>query len=54
MGGVVGAEAVEGVVEEDADVRDREFGDAADFLVAETVLELQADDFLFGGGQRGD
>jgi hypothetical protein len=43
----------DGSVDEKADVRDREVGDAADFLVTESVLKLQADDFLLIRGQGG-
>jgi hypothetical protein len=46
LGGHGRAQARHGGVNDEADIGHRKLGDAADFLVAETILEFEPDDFL--------
>ena len=48
------AQGFDAGVDEEADVADAEGGDAADFLVAESVLKFEADDFLLIFGELFD
>ena len=54
LGGHRRAQARHGRVNDEADIGHREIGDAADFLVAESILELEPDDLLLLRGQLAD
>jgi len=54
LGGKILAQAGHRGVDEEADICDRERRDAADFLVAETILKLEPDDFLLIARQMTD
>src|SRR6478609_2100699 len=53
VGGKDVAKALEAGVDEEADVAGGEAGDPLDFLIAETLLEFEDDDFALVGGEAG-
>jgi hypothetical protein len=52
--GEFSAQARDGGVNQEADIRHRKLGDAGDFLVAKSILKFQAHDFLLVRWQMSD